>query len=140
MPTAPARQTLSRPEFNGHVLLRLHRPSVQQRRLITPLANRAHRRWKKSGRAAHSFYIQHLAELSDGGANLYGLSRSMSLPRLRVTRPHEGDELSGLQSRSLMRWSKSGLGRNQNRKLRGHRERGGGGDRLFRQGQPERFA
>jgi len=34
---------------------------------------------------------------------------------------------------------RSGLRRNKNRKLRGHRNRTGGGDRFFRENQPERF-
>jgi hypothetical protein len=37
-----------------------------------PLADGTHRSGKKRGRAVQEFYIQHLAELSDGGADLYG--------------------------------------------------------------------
>jgi len=75
-------------------------------------------------------YIQHLAELSDGGANLYGFRRSMSIPRPWITRPNEGDKLTGLQSSGFMRRCRSGLRRDKNRKLRGHRKRRGGGDRF----------
>jgi len=138
-PSAPARQTLGRPKFNGHVLLRLHRPPIQERGLVMPLSNRTHRRGKKRARAAHALYIQHLAELSNGGADLHGFSRSMSLSGPRITRPNEGDELAGLQSSGFLPRSKSS-GRNQHRKLRGHRKHGRRCDRLFRQGQPERFA
>jgi len=72
MPSGHARQMLWRPEFNGDVLLSLDRPSVQESGLVTPQANGAHCGRKKRDRAAHVLYIQHLAELSDGGADLYG--------------------------------------------------------------------
>jgi len=67
-----ARQILRRPEFNGDVLLRLDRPLVQKSRRVTPLANGAHGCRKKRERAAHELYTLDLAELSDGGADLYG--------------------------------------------------------------------
>ena len=60
---------LWRPEFNGDVLLSLDRLSVQEGGLVTPQANGAHCGRKKRGRAAYLLYIQHLAELSDGGAD-----------------------------------------------------------------------
>src|SRR6266404_2014419 len=87
MPSGRAPQMLWRPEFNGDVLLSLDRPAVQESGLVTPQANGAHGSRKKRGRAAHVPYIQHLAELSDGSADLYGLRRSMSIPRAWITRP-----------------------------------------------------
>jgi len=60
------------PEFNRDVLLSLDRPVVQESGLVTPQANGAHCSRKKRDRAAHELYIQYLAELSDGGADLYG--------------------------------------------------------------------
>jgi hypothetical protein len=69
------RQILRRAEFNGDVLLSLDRSSVQESRGVTPLANGAHCGRKKRGRALHGLDIQHLAERSDGGADLYGFRR-----------------------------------------------------------------
>jgi hypothetical protein len=129
-----------RPEFNGDVLLSLDRSSVQESGLVAPQANGAHCSRKKRDRAAHVLYIQHLAELSDGGADLDGFRRSMSISRPWITRPNEGDKLTGLQSSRFISRCRSGLRRNKNRKLRGHRKRRGGGDRSFREKQPERFA
>jgi hypothetical protein len=81
-----------------------------------------------------------LAELSDGGADLYGFRQSISIPRPWITRPNEGDKLTGLQPRGFMRGCRSRLRRNKNRELRGHRKRRGGGDRFFRENQRERLA
>jgi len=72
MPSGHAWQMLWRAEFNGDVLLSLNRPTVQESGFVTPLANGAHCSRKKRARAAHVLYIQHLAVLSDGGADLYG--------------------------------------------------------------------
>ena len=85
-------------------------------------------------------YIQHLTELSNGGADLYGFRRSMSIPRPWIARPNEGDKLTGFQSGGFMSHYGSRVRRNKNGKLRGHRKRRGGGDRFFRQNQPEWFA
>src|ERR1700722_8464346 len=134
------RQIRWRQEFNRDVLLSLDRPFVQESGLVTPQAKGAHSSRKKSDRAAHKLYIQHLAELSDSGADLYGFWRSISTPRPWITRPNEGDKFTSLQSIGFMSHCRSGLRNNKNRKLRGHRERRGGGDRFFRQSQPERFA
>ncbi len=134
------RQILWRPEFNRDVLLNLDRPFVQESGLVTPQANGAHCSGKKRDRAAHVLYIQHLAELSDGGADLYGFRRFIAIARPWITRPNEGDKFTSLQSSGFISHCRSGLGRNKNRKLRGHRERSGGGDRFLRQNQPERFA
>ncbi len=134
------RQILWRPEFNRDVLLSLDRPFVQERGLVTPQANGAHGSRKKRDRAAYELYLQHLAELSDGGADRYGFCRSISIARPWITRPNVGDKLTGFQSSGFMSRCRSELRRNKNRKLRGHRKRRGGGDRFFRQNQPERFA
>src|ERR1700731_2960783 len=134
------RQILWRSAFNRDVLLSLDRPLVQESGLVTPQANGGHCGRKKGGRAAHELYILHLAEFSDGGAHLYRLRRSISIPRPWITRPGEGDELTSLQSSGFMSHCSSGLRSNKNRKLRGHSERRGGGNRFFRQSQPERFA
>ena len=131
---------LRRPEFNSDVQLSSDRPSVHESGVVTPLANGAYCSRKERGRPAHVLDIEHLAELSDSGADLYGFRRSMSIPRPRITRPSEGDKLTGLHSSGLIRWRRSWLRRNKNRKLRGHRERRGRGDRFFREDQPERFA
>ena len=131
---------LWRPEFNGDVALTLDRPAVQQSGLVTPLANGADSSRKKRGGAAQVLYIQHLAELSDGGADLYGFRRSVAISRPWITRPSEGDELTGLQSSGFMSRCRSGLRSNKNRELRGHCERRGCGDGFFRENQPERFA
>src|ERR1700675_1973442 len=117
MPRADARQMLWRPEFNGDVLLSLDRPSVQESGLVTPEANGAHGGRKKRDRAAHVLYIQHLAELSDGGADLYGFRRSIPIPRPWITRPNEGDKLTGLQASGIMSRRRTGLRRNKNGKL-----------------------
>jgi len=135
-----ARGTLWRPELNSDVLLSLDRPLVYKSGLVTPQANGAHSSRKKRERAAHAFYVQHLAELSDGGADLYGFRRCMSIPRPRITRPNEGDKLTGLQSSRFTSRCTSALRRDKNRKLGANRERTGSGDRFFRQNQPERFA
>src|SRR6266849_7811894 len=140
MPSGYARQMPWRPEFNRDVLLSLDRPFVQESGLVTPQTNGAHCSRKKRERATHVLYIQHLAELPDGGADLYGFCRSISIARPWITRPNEGDKLTSLQSSGFMSHCRSGLRRNKNRKLRGHRERRGGGDRPFREKQPERFA
>ena len=140
MSSACARETLWRPEFNGDVLLSLDRPAVQESGLVTPQANGAHCSRKKRDRAAHVLYIQYLAQLSDGRADLYRFRRSMSIPRPRITRPNEGDKLAGLQSSGFTRRPGPGLRRNKNRKLRGHRKRRRGSDRFLRKNQPERFA
>src|ERR1700686_2841737 len=123
------RQILWRPEFNRDVLLGLDRPFVQESGLVTPQANGANCSGKKRDRAAHELYIQHLAELSDGGADLYGFCRSISIPRPWIARPNVGDKLTSLQSRGFISHCRSGLWSNKNRKLRLHRERRGGGDR-----------
>jgi hypothetical protein len=140
MPGGHARGMLWRPELNGDVLLSLDRPLVYKSGLVTPQANGAHCSGKKRERATHAFYIQHLTELSDGGANLYGFRRCMSIPRLWIDRPNEGDKLAGLQSSGLTGRCTSAVRRDKNRKLGANRERRGGGDRFFRQNQPERFA
>src|ERR1700730_1294774 len=129
---AHTRQILWRPEFNRDVLLSLDRPLVQERGAVTPLANGAHGSRKKRDRAAHELYIQHLAELSDGGADPNGFRRSIAIPRPWIARPNEGDKLARLQSSGFTSNCRSGLRRNKNRKFRGHRERRGGGDRFFR--------
>jgi hypothetical protein len=72
MPSGHARQMLWRAEFNGDVLLGLDRLTVQKSWFVTPQANGAHCSRKKRARATHVLYIQHLAVLSDGGADLYG--------------------------------------------------------------------
>ena len=140
MPSGHARQTPWRLEFNGDFLLSLHRSSVQESGLETPPANGAYCSRKKRDRAAHVLYIQDLAELPDGGADLYGFRRSMSFPQLWITRPNEGDKFTGLQETGFVSRRRSELRRNKNRKLRGDRKRRGGGDRFFRENQPERFA
>src|ERR1700739_3617033 len=134
------RQMLWRPEFNRDVLLSLNRSSVQESGLVTPPANGAHCSRKKRDRAAHKLYIQHLAELSDGGADLYGFCRSISTPWPWIARPNVGDKLTSLQPSGFMSQCRFGLRRNKNRKLRGHRERRGSGNRFFRESQPERLA
>ena len=140
MPSGHARQMPWWPECNGDVLLSLDRPAVQESGVVTPQANGAHCSRKKRSRAAHVLYIQHLAEFSDGGADLYGFRRSMSIPRPWITRPNERNKLTSLQSSRFMSRCRSGLRRNKNGKLRGHRKRRGGGDRFFWENQPERFA
>ena len=134
------RQVPWRPEFNRDVLLSLDRSSVQESGHVTPPANGARCSRKKRDRTAHELYIQHLTELSDGGADLYGFCRSVSIPRPCIARPNVGDKLTSLQPGGLMSHCRSGLRRNKNRQLRGHRKRRGGGDRFFRESQPERFA
>lgn len=134
------RQILWRLEFNRDVLLNLDRPFVQESGLETPQANGVHRSRKKKGRAAYKLYIQHLAKLPDRGADLDGFCRSMSIPRLGITRPNEEDKLTSLQSYCFMSRCRSGLRRDKNRKFRGHRERRGGGNRFFRESHPKRFA
>src|SRR6202035_1490683 len=123
MPSGQARQTPWRAEFNRDFLLSLDRSSVQESGLETPLANRAYCSRKKRDRAAHVLYIQDLAELSDGGEDLYGFRRSMSFPRPWIMRPNEGDKLTGLQASGFMSRRRSGLRRNKNRKLGGDRKR-----------------
>jgi len=66
------RQILWRQEFNRDVLLSRDRPVVHESGFVTPQANGAHCSRQKRGRAAHELCIQHLAERSDGGADLYG--------------------------------------------------------------------
>src|ERR1700751_4935232 len=142
MESTPAqmRKILWRLEFNRDVLLSLDRPFVQESGLVGPLANRVHCSRKKRGRAAQALYIQYLAELSDGGADLYSFGRSVPIPRPWIARPNVGDKLTRLQPSGLMSCCRSGLRRNNNRELRGDRERRGGGDRFFRESQPERLA
>jgi hypothetical protein len=65
-------QILRRPEYNPDVLLNLDGAPVEESRLVTPPANGAHGSRKKRGRTAHEPNIERLAELSDGGADLYG--------------------------------------------------------------------
>ena len=140
MLSGDVRKILRRSEFNGDVLLSLDGLFVQESGLVAPQANGALGGRKKRGRAAHELYIQHLAEFSDGGADLYGFRRSISIPGPWKDRPNERDKITGLQSSGFMSRCRSGLRRNKNRKLRGHRIRRGGGDRFFRESQPERFA
>jgi len=142
MESTPAqmRQILWRLEFNRDVLSGLNRLIVQESGVVTPLANGAHCSRKKRGRAAQALYIQYLAELSDGGADLYGFGRSVPIPRPWIARPNVGDKLTSLQPSGLMSYCSSGLRRNKNRELRGDREHRGGGDRFFRESQPERLA
>ena len=68
-------------EFNRDVLLSLDRRFVQESGRVTPQAHGAHGSRKKRDRAADELYIQHLAERSDGGADLYGFRRSISIAR-----------------------------------------------------------
>lgn len=70
MLSAHLRQILRRPELNHDVLLSLDRPLVQEGGFVTPLANGAQGSRKERNRTAHELYIQHLAKLPDGGANL----------------------------------------------------------------------
>ena len=138
--TAHLRQILWRPEFNRDVLLNLDGPFVQESGPVTPQANGTHGGWKKRDRAAHELYIQHLAERSDGGADPYGFCRPIAIPRPWITRPNEEGKLTSLQASGFTSHCMSRLRRNKNGKLRGHRERRGGGDRLFRESYAERFA
>src|ERR1700722_19802768 len=142
MQSTPAqmRKILWRLEFNRDVLLRLDRPFVQESGLVAPLPNGAYCSRKKRGRAAQALYIQYLAELADGGADLYGFGRSEPIPRLRIAKPNVGDQLTSLQPSGLTSHSRYALGMDQNGKLRGNRERRRGGDRFFRESQPERLA
>src|ERR1700740_2580913 len=114
MESTPAqmRQILWRLEFNRDVLSGLNRLIVQEVWVVTPLGNGAHCSRKKRGRAAQALYIQYLAELSDGGADLYGFGRSVPIPRAWIARPNVGDKLTRLQPSGLMRGFRSGLGRN----------------------------
>jgi hypothetical protein len=105
-----------------------------------PLANGARRSTKKRTRAAHELYTQHLAKLPDGGANLHGFCRTISIPRSWIARPRVGDKLTNLQPCRIMSRSRPGLRRYKNRKLRSHRERRGRGDRFLGEGHPERLA
>src|SRR5580704_8673083 len=93
---AQMRQILWWLEFNRDVLLGLNRFIVQESGLVAPLANGAHCSRKKRGRAAQALYIQHLAELSDAGADLYGFGRSVPIPRPWIARPNVGDKLTSL--------------------------------------------
>ena len=72
MLSGDVRQIPWRQKFYRDVLLSLDRPFVQESGPVMPLANGAHCSRKERGRAVHELYIQHLAELSDGGADLYG--------------------------------------------------------------------
>jgi hypothetical protein len=140
LPGGPARRMSWRPEFDGDVLLSLHGPLVHKSGLVTPQANGADCSRKQSERPAHAFYIQHLAQLANGRADLYRFRPCMSIPRPRIARPNEGDQLTGLQSSRFTSRCTSALRRDKNRKLGGNRERRGRGNRSFRQNQPERFA
>src|SRR5271156_5355549 len=106
-------------EFNRDLLLSLDRRVIHESGLVMPQANGARCSREKGDRAADELYIQHLAERSDGGADLYGF---ISIPRPWITRPDEGDEFARLQSSGFMSHCRSGLRSNKNRKLRGHRE------------------
>ena len=64
------RQILWRQEFNRDVLLSLDRLVVHESGLVAPQSNGARCSREKRDRAAHELYIQHLAERSDGGADL----------------------------------------------------------------------
>ena len=108
------RKILWRLEFNRDVLLSLDRPFVQESGLVAPLPNGAYCSRKKRGRAAQALYIQYLAELSDGGADLYGFGRSEPIPRLWIAKPNVGDKLTSLQPSVLASHSRSGLGMDQN--------------------------
>src|ERR1700722_12344056 len=142
MESTPAqmRKILWRLEFNRDVLLSLDRPFVQESGFVAPLANGAHCGRKKRGRAAQALYIQYLAELSDGGADLYGFGRSEPIPRLRIGKTKEGNKHTSWKPSGWTSHSRYGLGMDQNGKLRGNRERRRGGDRFFRESQPERLA
>ena len=128
------------PEFNRDVLLSLDGPFVQESGLVTPHANGAHCSGKKRNRAAHGRDVHHLAELSDGGTDLYGFCHSVSMLRPWIPRLNIGDKLTSLQSSGLMSHCRSGLRKNKNRKLRGNRERRGDSDQFFRENQPGRLA
>jgi hypothetical protein len=117
MLSAHLRQILWGPEFNRDILLNLDRPFVQESGPVTPQANGAHCGRKKRDRAAHELYIQYLAELSDGGADLYGFCRSISIPRPWITRPNVEDKLTSLQSSRFMSRCRPGFRRDKNRKL-----------------------
>ena len=105
---------LQRPEFDGDVLLGLHRHLVHKSGLVTPQANCADGSRKKRERAADAFYIQHLAEFSNGGADLHGFRPWMAIPLLGIARPNEGDQLAGLQTSGLTGGGASALRRNKN--------------------------
>src|SRR6202021_3033342 len=113
---AQMRKILWRLEFNRDVLLRLDRPFVQESGLVAPLAHGAHSSRKKRGRAAQALYIQYLAELADGGADLYGFGVSEPIPRLRIANTTAGNTLTSLQPSGLTSHSRSALGMDQNGK------------------------
>src|ERR1700679_2437514 len=140
VPRCHARRTLWRPELYGDVLLNFDGPIIQESGLVTPQPKRAHCSGKQRERAAHAFYFHHLTELSDGSPDLYGFRRSTSIPGPWITRPYEGNKLSGLQSGGFPSRCASPIRRDKHRKLGGNRERRGGSDRSFRKNQPERFA
>jgi hypothetical protein len=126
-------------EFNRDVLLSFDGPFVQESGLITPHANGVHGSGKKRNRAGHGRDVHHLAELSDGGTDLYGFFHSVPMLRPWIPRLNVGDKLTSLQSSRLMSHCRSGLRENKNRKLRGNRERRGDCDQFFRKKQPGRF-
>ena len=114
IPGGRARRMLQRPEFDGDVLLGLHRHLVHKSGLVTPQANCADGSGKKRERAADAFYIQHLAEFSNGGADLHGFRPCMAIPLPGIPGPNEGDQLTGLQASGLTRPCTSALRGNKN--------------------------
>lgn len=114
MASARLRQILRRAEFNGDVLLNRDGPFVQESGLVTPQANGVHRSGKKGSRAAQELDIQHLAQLSDRGADPNDFCCSIAIPLPRVAGPDEGDKLAGLQSGRFISRLRSGIRRNQN--------------------------
>jgi hypothetical protein len=140
VPGRHARRTLCWPELDGDILLNFDGPIIQQSWFVTPQPKSAHCSRKQRERAAYTFNVHHLAELSDGSADLYGFRRSMSIPGPWITRPNEGNKLTGLQPGGFPSRCVSAIRRNKHRELRGNRERSGGSDRSFREDQPEWFA
>src|SRR5262245_39802527 len=83
---------LRRPEFNRDVLLRLHRPLIQQRWSVAPLPNGCLCGRKKSVRTAQELYLPHLAKLPDRGANPDRFCQSTVIPRPSIAWPHKRDK------------------------------------------------
>ena len=96
-------------EFDGDVVLGLDGLAVEEGGFVAPLADGGAGGGKEIVRAAEVLYVQDLAEISDGDAELYGFRRGVAVAWAWIAGPNEGDELTGLQASGFMRGA--GVGR-----------------------------
>lgn len=110
-------------KFDCDVVLGLDRRAVQESRVETPLANRAHNRSKQEDRTVQWPDVRHSAVASDGGAHSYDFRRVVTILWPRLVGHNVGNDVTRLQARRfVITHCEASVGRNKHGELRGDAE------------------